>query len=99
MGRIHLDETVVNRLVQGQFGILPSVDHRVLPRQAKMYLKQLEKYNKPYKYVELEGAGHFSSTLFYNHQLDLYTAITEFPANDCGPNGISENLSASNTDQ
>jgi len=71
-----------------------SVDHRVLLRQAKMYLKELKKYNKPHKYVELEGAGHFSNTLFYHHQLELYTEITEFLANDCGPNGISRDLSA-----
>jgi dipeptidyl aminopeptidase/acylaminoacyl peptidase len=75
-----------------------SVDHRVLLRQAKMYLKELKKHNKPYKYVELEGAGHFSSTLFYHHQLELYTSITEFLANDCGPNGISRDLSAANSD-
>ncbi len=76
-----------------------SVDHRVLPRQAKMYLKELEKYNKPHQYLELEGAGHFSNTLFYHHQLELYTTITEFLANDCGPNGFSKDLSVSNTDQ
>jgi len=73
-----------------------SVDHRVLLRQAKMYLKELEKYNKPHKYLELEGAEHFSNTLFYHHQLELYTTITEFLANDCGPNGISRDLSAAN---
>ena len=76
-----------------------SVDHRVLLRQAKMYLKELEKYNKPHQYLELEGAGHFSNTLFYHHQLELYTTITEFLANDCGPNGFSKDLSVSNTDQ
>lgn len=65
-----------------------SVDHRVLPRQARLYMKELEKYNKPYKFVELEGAGHFSNTLFYEHQLTLYSSITAFLANDCGPGGL-----------
>ena len=72
-----------------------SVDQRVRPRQAKMYLKQLEKYNKPYKYLELDGADHFYSTLFYNHQIELYTTMIDFLANDCGPNGLADNLSAS----
>jgi dipeptidyl aminopeptidase/acylaminoacyl peptidase len=75
-----------------------SVDHRVLPRQAAMYRKELDKFDKPYKYVELEGAGHFSNTLFYNHQLELYTSIEDFLANDCGPNGIARELSASTSD-
>jgi dipeptidyl aminopeptidase/acylaminoacyl peptidase len=72
-----------------------SVDQRVRPRQAKLYLKQLEKYNKPYKYVELDGADHFSNTLFYKHQIELYTSIIDFLKTDCGPNGLADDLSAS----
>jgi len=75
-----------------------SVDQRVRPRQAKLYLKQLEKYNKEYKYVELDGADHFYSTLFYDHQILLYTSIIDFLKNDCGPNGLADELSASNSD-
>lgn len=71
-----------------------SVDHRVLPRQARAYVKELEKFDKEYKYVELEGAGHFSSTLFYDHQLELYTSIIDFLANDCGPGGIASPMPA-----
>jgi dipeptidyl aminopeptidase/acylaminoacyl peptidase len=60
------------------------VDQRVPPDHAKKYRKLLDKYNKNYKYLELEGADHFSSTLFFNHQYDLYTSMIEFLENDCG---------------
>jgi dipeptidyl aminopeptidase/acylaminoacyl peptidase len=75
-----------------------SVDQRVQPVQARIYLKELEKYNKPYKYVELDGADHFSNTLFYRHQIELYTSMIDYLANDCGPNGLSDNLSAATND-
>jgi dipeptidyl aminopeptidase/acylaminoacyl peptidase len=55
-----------------------SVDQRVRPRQAKLYLSQLKKHEKKYKYVELDGADHFSNTLFYDHQLELYTELIDF---------------------
>ena len=65
-----------------------SVDQRVPPDHAKKYLKLLDEHDKPYQYLELEGADHFSNTLFYNHQLDFFTAMTDFLANDCGPGGL-----------
>jgi len=65
-----------------------SVDQRVQPRQARMYLKELEKHDKPHKYVELDGADHFYSTLFYEHQLELYESMIDFLKNDCGPGGL-----------
>ena len=65
-----------------------SVDQRVRPRQAKMYLKELKKHDKEYKFVELDGADHFYSTLFYRHQLKLYESMTDFLKNDCGPGGL-----------
>lgn len=60
------------------------VDQRVPPEHAKKYRKLLDKYNKNYKYLELEGADHFSSTLFYHHQLALYESMIGFLENDCG---------------
>jgi hypothetical protein len=38
--------------------------------------------------VELKGADHFSNTLFYDHQITLYTAMIDFLKNDCGPGGL-----------
>jgi dipeptidyl aminopeptidase/acylaminoacyl peptidase len=64
------------------------VDQRVPLDHAKKYLRELDKHGKPYKYVELEGADHFSNTLFYHHQLKLYESIIDFLQNDCGPGGL-----------
>jgi dipeptidyl aminopeptidase/acylaminoacyl peptidase len=71
-----------------------SVDQRVPPVHAKKYRKALEKYGKEFDYLELDGADHFSSTLFYRHQIELYTSMIDYLANDCGPNGLADNLSA-----
>ncbi len=68
------------------------VDQRVRPRQAKMYLKELEEHNKSHKMVWLEGADHFYSTLFYEHQIALYESMIDFLANDCN---MKPELSAS----
>ena len=65
-----------------------SVDQRVPQDHAKKYLKLLDEHDKPYQYVELEGADHFSNTLFYNHQFEFFTAMTDFLAKDCGPGGL-----------
>jgi len=65
-----------------------SVDQRVPPEHVRRYMDELDKYKKPYKYVELEGADHFYSTLFYNHQIDLYESLTSFLRDDCGPGGM-----------
>jgi len=64
------------------------VDQRVPPAHVRKYLDELEKYNKPYKYVELEGADHFSNTLFYDHQILLYQSMIDYLKNDCGPGGL-----------
>ena len=64
------------------------VDQRVPLDHAKKYLRELEKQDKPYTYVELEGADHFSNTLFYRHQIKLYESMIGFLKNDCGPGGL-----------
>ena len=61
-----------------------SVDSRVQPYQAKIYLDELDKHRKTYKFVELDGADHFATTLFYEHQLELYKSIIDFLQSDCG---------------
>jgi dipeptidyl aminopeptidase/acylaminoacyl peptidase len=65
-----------------------SVDQRVPPDHVKKYRRELEKFNKDYRYVELKGADHFSNTLFYNHQLELYQSLIGFLKDDCGPGGL-----------
>jgi dipeptidyl aminopeptidase/acylaminoacyl peptidase len=72
------------------------VDQRVPPDHAKKYRKLLDKYNKNYKYLELKGADHFSNTLFYNHQIELYSAMMDFLENDCGQLSLRAQAKASN---
>ncbi len=65
-----------------------SVDQRVPLDHATKYRKLLNKYNKNYEYLELDGADHFSSTLFYRHQIALYESMISYLQNDCGPGGL-----------
>ncbi len=65
-----------------------TVDQRVPPAHVRKYMNQLDKYKKPYQYVELDGADHFYSTLFYRHQIKLYESIIRFLHDDCGPGGL-----------
>ena len=58
------------------------VDQRVMPKHARLYLDKLDDAQKPYKMVWLEGADHFSNTLFYEHKIILYKELTEFLASD-----------------
>lgn len=54
------------------------VDQRVPPDHARRYLKELDDHKKNYELVWLEGADHFSNTLFYDHQITLYTEMIDF---------------------
>lgn len=56
------------------------VDQRVQYYNAKRYADLLEKHGKTYRLVRLEGADHFSNTLFYEHQLELYEELLGFLA-------------------
>ena len=65
-----------------------SVDQRVPPAHARKYMDEVKKHGKKVTYVELDGADHFSNTLFYDHQKKLYESIIGFLRNDCGPGGL-----------
>ncbi|MGB5245185.1 MAG: prolyl oligopeptidase family serine peptidase, partial [Woeseia sp.] len=64
------------------------VDQRVPPVHLKKYLDELDENGIDYRHVWLEGADHFSSTLFYHHQIKLYENLIGFLENECGPNGL-----------
>ncbi|MGB5258873.1 MAG: prolyl oligopeptidase family serine peptidase [Woeseiaceae bacterium] len=70
------------------------VDQRVPPEHARKYRKLLDQYNKNYKYLELEGADHFSSTLFFNHQIELYETMIDYLSNDCGQVSLQASAAA-----
>jgi len=65
------------------------VDQRVPVEHAEKYLSKLEAAGKPHTYVELEGADHFSNTLFYDHKLLLYQSMLNYLKNECGLEGGS----------
>ncbi len=65
-----------------------SVDQRVPLEHANKYRALLDKHGKFYKYVELDGADHFYSSLFFRHQINMYESIIDFLKNDCGTNGL-----------
>jgi dipeptidyl aminopeptidase/acylaminoacyl peptidase len=60
------------------------VDQRVPVDHAEKYLAKLVDAKKQHTYVELEGADHFSNTLFYNHKTLLYSSILNYLADECG---------------
>lgn len=64
------------------------VDQRVPIEHMRKYRPRLERAGIPYEYLELDGADHFSNTLFYRHQIALYTRMIEFLENECGPGGL-----------
>ncbi|MEQ8404729.1 MAG: prolyl oligopeptidase family serine peptidase [Oceanicaulis sp.] len=70
------------------FLIHGDVDQRVPLEHMRVYRPRLERAGIPYRYLELEGADHFYNTLFYRHQIELYTEMLDFLENDCGPGGL-----------
>ena len=64
------------------------VDQRVPFEHFEKYTKALDKAGVDYKAVVLKGADHFYNTLFYEHQIKLYTEMRDFLQNDCGPGGL-----------
>jgi len=49
-------------------------------------MKALKDNEKDHKVLWLEGADHFSNTLFYHHKIKLYTAMADYLENDCFKN-------------
>ena len=62
------------------------VDQRTPPRAARRYMEALKDNEKDHEVLWLEKADHFSNTLFYHHKFKLYTAMTDYLANDCFKN-------------
>ncbi|MEL7198941.1 MAG: prolyl oligopeptidase family serine peptidase [Pseudomonadota bacterium] len=63
-------------------------DRRVMYYHFKDYKKKFEQAGKQGQFVTIEGADHFSNTLMFNHQQQLYTKMLDYLANDCGPGGL-----------
>ncbi|NQZ21616.1 MAG: S9 family peptidase [Colwellia sp.] len=60
------------------------IDQRVPVSHSRDFVAELKKYQKDFKYVELEDADHFSDTLFYNHKTEFYSELLDWFDNKCG---------------
>lgn len=67
-------------------------DQRVPPEHFDKYIDELDRAGIPYEKLILEGADHFSNTLFYHHKLPLYDTMLRFLADDCGLKDESPDL-------
>jgi dipeptidyl aminopeptidase/acylaminoacyl peptidase len=59
------------------------IDQRVPVIQSRLFVDKMKYLKKDFKYVELEGADHFSNTLYYRHKTEFYTALLDWLANKC----------------
>ncbi|MEE4204034.1 MAG: prolyl oligopeptidase family serine peptidase [Halieaceae bacterium] len=71
------------------------VDQRVPLQSINEYRDNLEESGKDFKWVLLEGADHFSNTLFYDHKLTIYSEILSFLNGKCGLKGGTNYQTAS----
>ena len=70
-------------------------DQRVPLEHFDKYTGALDRAGINYKKLVLEGADHFSSTLFYHHKMSLYENLLAFLADDCGLKSDSSSLAVS----
>ncbi|HCB16997.1 MAG TPA: S9 family peptidase [Alteromonas sp.] len=60
------------------------IDQRVPIEHSDSFVAELKRLNKDHKYVVLEGADHFSDTLFYDHKMQFYGELIDWLDNKCG---------------
>lgn len=64
------------------------VDQRVPFEHYRKFKPLVERAGKDAEFVVLEGADHFSNTLFFEHQHTLYASLIGYLENQCGPGGL-----------
>ena len=67
-------------------------DQRVPPEHFDKYIDELDRAGIDYQKLILEGADHFSNTLFYHHKIALYETMLDFFENDCGSMSTENSL-------
>ncbi len=67
-------------------------DQRVPPEHFDKYIDELDRAGVDYQKLILEGADHFSNTLFYHHKIALYETMLDFFENDCGSMSTDNSL-------
>ena len=65
------------------------IDQRVPVEHSRLFVDELKKHNKDFKYVELEGADHFSNTLYYEHKAEFYNELIDWFDNKCFPGAMT----------
>ncbi|MDC8831682.1 alpha/beta hydrolase family protein [Alteromonas gilva] len=60
------------------------IDQRVPIKHSDAFVDELKRLNKDHKYVVLDGADHFSDTLFYDHKMQFYGELINWLDNKCG---------------
>ncbi len=58
------------------------IDRIVEPVHSRKLVSRLKDLDKDYRYIELKGADHYLSRLYYNHKTEFYGALLEFLASD-----------------
>ena len=71
------------KLAMPLFIIHGDIDQRVPVEQSRLMVEKLESLGKSHKYLELEGADHFSNTLYYRHKSAFYPAMIDWLENSC----------------
>ncbi len=74
----HVDSVDIPILV-----IHGDIDERVPVAESHKFVKLLKKFNKQHKYLELEGANHFFTTIYYRHFVAMYTTMLDWLDNTC----------------
>jgi dipeptidyl aminopeptidase/acylaminoacyl peptidase len=59
------------------------IDRIVPVSQSRLMVEKLKSLDKPFKYLELEGADHRSNQLYYRHKLAFYTSLIDWLDNSC----------------
>ena len=63
-------------------------DQRVPVDHSRKLVNRVRENDNLFKYVEIEGIDHFSTTMWRRHREQLYSEMIAFLKNDCGPDGL-----------
>ncbi|MYD44654.1 MAG: S9 family peptidase [Gammaproteobacteria bacterium] len=63
-------------------------DQRVPVDHSRKLIKRLKDLGIEHKYLEIKGIDHFSNTMERSHLKQFYSALLEYLATDCGPEGL-----------
>jgi dipeptidyl aminopeptidase/acylaminoacyl peptidase len=65
------------------------IDRQVTIEHSRDFIDELKKHTSNFKYTEIEGADHFSNTLYYEHKMQFYGELVDWFDNRCFNGGSS----------